>query len=112
MIKQLFVGAALTLTPFMSAAITDIGLGTLKGVKVYDYSSNRSIRLYFNNDVQYELAGCNKTATITYSKHTADKMDHFLSLALSAYMSGKKVRLTSASADCEVSQISLQDTRF
>ncbi|WP_125779257.1 hypothetical protein [Pseudoalteromonas rubra] len=111
MIKQL-LGVALVLSSFTSAAVTDIGLGTLKGVKVYDFANDKTIRLYFGSDVQYELVGCNKTATITYSKHSADKMDHFLSLALSAYMSGKKVRLTSASDDCEVSLISLQETRF
>lgn len=111
MIKRM-LGATLLIASFASTAVTDIGLGTLKGVKVYDFASSKEIRLYFGNDVQYEMAGCNKTATITYSKHSADKMDHFLSLALAAYMSGKKVRLTSASDTCEVSLMSLQESRF
>ncbi|WP_046004675.1 hypothetical protein [Pseudoalteromonas rubra] len=111
MFKNL-LGAALVLSSFTSLAATDIGHGTLVGVKVYDFANDKTIRLYFGSDVQHELPGCNKTATITYSQHSADKMDHFLSLALSAYMSGKKVRLTSASDTCEVSLISLQETRY
>ncbi|TMP27716.1 hypothetical protein CWB99_13565 [Pseudoalteromonas rubra] len=110
--KKYLLGSIIALASTTTLAVTDIGLGTLKGVKVYDFSNDKTIRLYFNNDVQYELAGCNKTATITYSKHSTDKVDHFLSLALAAYMSGKKVRLTSATNDCEVSLISLQENRF
>ncbi|MFT4747187.1 MAG: hypothetical protein ACI8XG_001265 [Congregibacter sp.] len=96
----------------LALAATDIGLGTIKAVKVYDLGLDKSIKVIFNDDVTYENTACNKTASFTYSQHNKEFVDRALSLALSAYMSGKKVRITSEGTTCEGSLISLQEIRL
>jgi hypothetical protein len=96
----------------ITLAATDIGLGTLKAVKVYDLGSDKSIRIYFNDDVIHENSVCSKNAKVTYSSHDKEFVDRFLSVAMAAYMAGKKVRVTSNTDDCEASFIALQETRF
>lgn len=102
----------LALISDIALAATDIGLGTLKGVKVYDLGSDKSIRVYFNDDVILENVSCNKTAILTNSAHDKEFTDRFLSVALAAYMSGKKVRIVSYTNDCEASFIGFQETYF
>ncbi|GLX84519.1 hypothetical protein tloyanaT_07710 [Thalassotalea loyana] len=95
-----------------SYAATDIGLGTLIAVKVYDLGTDKSIRVYFGNDVTFENQSCLRVAKVTYNAHDKEFVDRFLSVAMAAYMSGKKVRITSNTNDCEASLIALQETRF
>jgi len=93
-------------------AATDIAFGTLKAVKVYDFSNDKSIKLYFDDNSTYVNGDCSLVAKITYSKHEKESIDRMLSIALSAQMAGRKVRVTSETATCEVDFIALQDARF
>ena len=92
----------------------DIGLGTLKGVKVYDFPDDKVTRIYFNNDATHQdEASCQGVGIITHSLHDEATTQKMLSIALSGYMSGKKVRAYSlASGSCEIYLISVQDTYF
>ncbi len=92
----------------------DIGHGTIKGVKVYDFSNSKVTKIYLNDDATRKTeASCNGVADITHSAHDEATAQKMLSIALSAYMAGKKVRVYSEVAgSCEVSLISVQDTYF
>jgi hypothetical protein len=92
----------------------DIGHGTIKGVKVYDFSNSKVTKIYFNDDVTRKIeVDCNGVANITHSAHDEATSQKMLSVALSAYMAGKKVRIYSqASGSCEVGLISVQETYF
>ena len=57
--------ALLILVSNFTFAATDIGLGTLKAVKVYDLGNDKSIRVYFNDDVTFENPQCSKSAVVT-----------------------------------------------
>ncbi len=98
-----------------SAAFSgDIGLGTLKGVKVYDFPDDKVTRIYFNSDATHQdETSCQGVGIITRSLHDEATTQKMLSIALSGYMSGKKVRAYSlASGSCEIQLISVQDTYF
>jgi len=94
------------------SAADDIAFGTLKAVKIYDFSTDKSIRFIFNDDSTHTNDDCSLVAKITYSKHDKEFIDRMLSVALAAQMSGKKVRITSEDGTCEADFIALQETRF
>lgn len=47
------------LAPVVNAK--DIGFGTLKGVKVYDFKTDKSLRIYFNDSATHLNKDCNGT---------------------------------------------------
>ena len=109
---QILLLAITTAFSCVVSAATDIGHGTLKGIKVYDLGADKSIRIYFNNDVNNENTNCSKVAKVTYNLHDKEFVDRFLSIAMAAYISGKKVRVVSNTNDCEASFIGIQELRF
>ena len=92
----------------------DIGHGTIKGVKVYDFSNSKVTRIYLNDNATHKTeTSCEGVANITHSAHDEATAQKMLSVALSAYMAGKKVRIYSEVAGrCEVSLISVQESYF
>jgi hypothetical protein len=94
-----------------ASAGTDIGFGTIKGIKQYD-SSTKYIKVYFNSDAANVNEDCNLEATITYSVHDEASVNRMLSIALSAYMAGKKVRINSSVDSCEADFIAIQESYF
>ncbi|QDO85866.1 hypothetical protein FM037_24665 [Shewanella psychropiezotolerans] len=90
----------------------DIAFGTLKGVKVYGFANDQSIRLVFNSDATHLKSDCNFVAKFTFSQHDEAFIDRVLSVALAAYMSGQKVRVHAVSDTCEGEFIAMQDSYF
>jgi len=92
----------------------DIAHGTIKAIKVYDLAANKSTKIYFDNNSSHkDEVECQGVAVITHSLHDDGASQKMLSVALSAYMAGKKVRAYSGSnGSCEVELISLQETYF
>ena len=92
----------------------DIAHGTIKAIKVYDFPTNKTTKIYFdNNSTHKDEVECEGVAVITHSLHDPDATQKMLSIALSAYMAGKKVRAYStANGSCEVELISLQEKYF
>lgn len=92
----------------------DIAFGTLKGIKVYDYSSYKVTKLYFGSDATHlDESSCQGVADITHSLHDDKTLNQMVSVALAAYMSGKKVRAYSqGSGSCEADLVTVQNTYF
>ncbi len=90
----------------------DIGFGKLSGVKVYGFSNDKSVALYFEPTATHLNPDCDRKATFSYSEHSVEEINRFLSIAMAAYLSGKKVRVHSQSANCEGHFIALQDSYF
>ena len=92
----------------------DIAHGTLKGVKVYNFSNSKVTKIYFDSDATHQAEqACQGVAKITHSLHDEATAQKMLSIALSGYMSGKKVRAYSEKkGSCEVALISVQETYF
>lgn len=112
MLKRLVV-VFLVLFFSVSAQASNIAFGTLKGIKVYDYSGSKVTKLIFSdNATSQNVPGCNRIASITHSLHSPDALDQFISVALAAYMAGKKVRAHSSKDTCEMDFIALQESNF
>ncbi|WP_299494163.1 hypothetical protein [uncultured Shewanella sp.] len=91
----------------------DIAFGTLKGIKVYDQSTKKVTELHFSDDAGLQkVEGCNGVARITHSLHSEVSVNQMTSLAIAAYMSGKKVRANSAGDTCEMDFLAIQETSF
>ena len=92
----------------------DIAHGTIKGIKVYDFSNDKTTKIYFDSNATHQdEAACQGVAVITHSLHDEATSQKMLSIALSGYMAGKKVRAYSkSSGSCEVDLISVQETYF
>jgi hypothetical protein len=96
------------------AAAADIGFGTVKGIKVFDFSNRKVTKIYFSEDaIRRTESQCNGVADITHILHDEATAQKMISVALSAYMAGKKIRAYSeTSGSCEASLISVQETYF
>lgn len=95
------------------ALASDIAYGTLKGIKIYDHPSQKVIKLYFNADATNQtVAACQGVADITPSQHNESTVQQMLSVAMSAYMAGKKIRAYSSADTCEVDFLAMQETYF
>ena len=90
----------------------DIGFGTLKGVKLYDFGKNPRLLLIFNDDLQRADRSCAGQASFTFNEHSPEVIDRTMSIALSAYMANKKVRVFSDRDSCEANFISIQEAYF
>jgi len=112
MLKIVVLVSLLTLPVLGIAA--DIGHGTIKGVKVYDFSNSKVTRVYLDDNATHKIeANCQGIADITHNAHDEATTQQMLSIALSAYMAGKKVRIyAEVTGSCEVSMISVQESYF
>jgi hypothetical protein len=92
----------------------DIAFGTIKGIKVYDFPNSKVTKIFFNADASHQTeSNCAGIAHISEGAHSALAAQNMLSIALSAFMSGKKVRAYSAvTGSCEVGLISIQDSYY
>jgi hypothetical protein len=108
---HIFVLLLLIAAPVSAA---DIGFGTIKGIKVYDYSAYKVIRIHFSDDATHrDEAACQGVAAITSSLHSSEAIQRMLAVALSAQTAGKKVRAYSnVAGSCEVEMLSVQDVYF
>lgn len=96
-----------------SASASNLAFGTLKGIKVYGQNSNKVTKLYFSDDaILQHVEGCKGVAHMTHSLHSPDLLNQMMSLAIAAYMSGKKVRAWSTADTCELDFLALQETSF
>jgi hypothetical protein len=97
----------------VDAASGNIAFGYLKGVKIYDWDGTKEIRLHFSEGVSnMDIDGCNGVAIISESVHTAETLDRMLTLAVTAYTAGRKIRAYSQKGTCEADFLSLQDSIF
>ncbi|KZN59026.1 hypothetical protein [Pseudoalteromonas luteoviolacea] len=102
----------------LDSMAADIALGNIRGLKVYDFDNNKSIRIYFEkNAIHTNSNACveqgYQTAIITVAKHDEATVDRMLSIVLAAQMANKKIRVASANANsCEVDFIALQESYF
>lgn len=105
-----FIAIAVLSLSSLVASAGEIAYGTIKGVKVYDFASRKATHIYYSADARFfEESGCEGVAIITHSLH-GDSTEKMLSVALSAYMAGKKVRAFSeAIGSCEVGLLSVSD---
>ena len=79
-----------------------------------DYVDSKVTKLYFDSNATHQdEESCEGVANITHSLHSDATTQKMLSIALSGYMAGKKVRAYSkSSGSCEVELISLQEAYF
>ncbi len=111
MIRVIFLALLLFLSYSVNA--DNIAFGTVKGIKIYDDTNDKSIRIHFNDSaVRQEVEGCGLVAKITFSLHEKEVVDRMLSLVMTAYISGKKIRAYSFKDNCEADFLSLQETYF
>ena len=106
----------LSLVLSMSSQAGEVAFGTVKGIKLYDFSGDKSIRVYFHSDATYVNEACvhdgHPIAVINKVNHDEPTIDRMLSMLLSAQMAGQKVRVHAEGDDCEVDFIAIQDTLF
>ncbi|WP_064791905.1 hypothetical protein [Shewanella woodyi] len=113
LIKQ-FIVLALSYFSLLSVQAANIGYGTLTGVKLYDFSNSKVIKVHFAADATHkDESPCNGVGTITYGQHEADVINQMLSVAMAAYLSGEKLRAYSQhNGSCEIDLITIQKTYF
>lgn len=96
-----------------NAAADTIAFGKLKGIKTYDFSNSKVLKLYFTEDATLKQAeGCDGVATLTYSQHSEAFITQVTSIALTAYTTALKVRAYSSDDSCELDFLALQETNF
>ncbi|KZN33633.1 hypothetical protein [Pseudoalteromonas luteoviolacea] len=112
--KILFIGA---ISCALNVFAGDIAFGKVVGTKVYDFSNNKAIKVYFEKGSQLWTPGCSENGrpfgTITYSQKSDQAVNHMFSTIIAAQMSGKKVRIFSqAENSCEVDFVGLQESYY
>ena len=109
--KKLVISMLLSLTSFQAIAGANIAFGKLKGIKIYE--KEKLTKIYFEDDATHKsVEFCEGVATITHAIHDKAEIDRILSIALSAFAAGKKVRAYSTSSTCELDFIAIQETYF
>lgn len=109
--------AAITALLFSGIANSegDIAFGKILAIKHYDLNSTKLIKLYLHtNDNKNStcLEQGMSTATITFTQHDEAAINRMLSMAMSAQMAGKSIRLYSENNTCENDLIGIQDSYF
>lgn len=98
------------------AAGGDIGLGTIKGIKVYNNVPAKYTKIYLSEDASNKtLQSCSGEGIITHGNYATapESLNQMISIALAAYMGGKKVRIHATDdATCEITFIAIQETYF
>lgn len=110
------VAAVLLLLVSVGSYAGDIGFGTVEGVKIYDFSSDDSIRVYLSSTSTHVnencIAGAMIVGKISKASHEESVVDRMLSMLLAANMSGKKVRLHSETSSCEIDYVAIQESYY
>lgn len=95
------------------ADAANIAFGFVTAIKVYDSSGNKLTKIHFASDAtEQNVPGCNLVANITHSLHSETAIEQFVSIAMSAYIAGKKIRAYSFADTCEADFIAIQETFF
>jgi hypothetical protein len=109
------IGLALLITGTLCNA-GSIGFGQVIAVKQYDFGSDNSVRIYLSQNSTNVNTNCIENGklygVITPSNHNEATINRMFSLATAAYMSGKKLRLHSATNSCEVDFVAVQEAVF
>lgn len=115
-LKHLIMSFILVASTSTFAAGGDIGLGTIKGIKVYNNTSLKYTKIYLNDNASHKtLQLCNGEGKITHKNYETEpeSLNQMISIALAAYMGGKKVRIYAADdLTCEITFIAIQETYF
>mgnify|MGYP000320628027 FL=1 len=91
----------------------NIGHGTIKGIKVFDAPGKKQTYIFFDDSANLMEEACNGAAIITHTLHEPEAMQQMVSVALAAYMGGKKIRAYSyTDGSCETDMISIQELYF
>ncbi|MEC4726878.1 hypothetical protein HWQ46_15100 [Shewanella sp. D64] len=115
--KQFVLGIIITLGAVnvsFTIQAADIAYGTLTGVKLYDFSNSKLIKVHFAADATHkDEVSCNGVGTITYGQHEDAVINQMLSIAMAGYLSGVKLRAYAEhSGSCEIDLITIQKTYF
>lgn len=91
----------------------DIGFGTIKGIKVYDFTNSKVTKIYLSaNATNKDNIACDGIGEITHASRDTSTRKEMVSIALAAYAAGKKVRIYSETNSCEAEFIAIQETYF
>ncbi len=104
-----------TLLLFISQTVYagDIGFGSIKGIKVYDFDTSKVTKIYLSDSAtNKDITTCEGVGSVTHSSRDADTRKEIIGIALAAYASGKKVRLNSSKGSCEADFIAIQESYF
>ncbi|MGO3784734.1 MAG: hypothetical protein ACTJIB_03260 [Pseudoalteromonas prydzensis] len=93
-----------------------IGFGKVAGIKQYDFSNAKNIKVFLNSDATLINENCIEKqqvfGVITASQHAPEVIDRMLSLITTAYVTNKKIRLHSETDSCEIDFVALQENVF
>jgi hypothetical protein len=122
-VQQLIKGhqmkVSLLLSSFLFTSVAfagaDIGYGDVVSIKNYDFNNAKLVKIHLKN-ATYKNTNCdegdNTLGTLTFSQHDEAFVNRTLSIAMAAYMGGKKVRLYSDNGTCEIHFIALQEQKM
>lgn len=102
---------------FSSVCYADgIGFGKVTGIKQYDFSNGKNIKVFLSSDATLINEKCIEKrqvfGVITPSQHAPEVIDRMLSLITTAYVTNKKIRLHSETDSCEIDFVALQEDVF
>ena len=109
------LGVLIGLMPIIGNA-EPIAFGNIVAVKQYDMGSDKSIKIYLDSSSTHTNSICTENGkfygSITHSEHEEQTINRMFSLAMAAYMAGKKIRLHSSGNSCEVDFVAIQEAVF
>ena len=113
--KLILFVTIVALTPMLSYA-QDIGFGKVVAIKEHAYSSGGYTKIYLSSTSQWKNVDCleneRPVAVIDHAHFETETVNRMVSLAMSAYISGKKLRLFSNKENCNADFVALQEERF
>ncbi|MBE0380406.1 hypothetical protein [Pseudoalteromonas prydzensis] len=93
-----------------------IGFGKVAGIKNYDFSNAKNIKVFLYSDATLINENCIEKqrvyGVITPNQHDSKVIDRMLSLITTAYVTNKKIRLHSETDSCEIDFVALQEDVF
>lgn len=100
----------------LSTHAEGIGFGKVAGIKQYDLSNAKNIKVFLYSDATLINEKCIERqrvyGVISHSEHAPEVIDRMLSLITTAYVTNKKVRLHSETDSCEIDFVALQEDVF
>ena len=108
--KILVLGVVIFGLVSINLSAGNIGFGTIKAIKVYNFNNDKRTRIFFDDDATHLNAGCANGAYIMHTPDNESFINKMMSVAISAYMANKKVRIYSNTSTCEADFISLEKT--
>lgn len=93
-----------------------IGFGVVVAVKQYDLGADKNVKIYLNSNATHVNSNCLENGKvygiITPSQHDEAATSRMFSLAIAAYMSGKKIRIHSETNSCQIDFVAIQEAVF